>query len=775
MREPVNKVLTCSGISLNLAGHRMLFVNAHLAAHTERQDARLANIAKIKQELNLDCFLPPDDPRATMEDITDRFDTTFWCGDLNFRVDISIIHARWLLEQKKYQDALMFDQLKKAMANPKTNPLPGFREADITFMPTFKYDVWKSVRATNRELRRSIRQRRRTMEKQDRPSLDERGTPGAGLEFVPEMEGVEEHAVESSEPPDSPEYRARQRTLGSPELPEIPLDDWRSEISSVPGDGRSFLDNDGDKSFGNGDRSFGNGERSGRSTSHSRSASAPRSPSTHRSPSIPRSSTDWSRPSRDASRQSMDTLVRPVHSLKQKTKKLMGILSLGKRPVPRPRNGSAKDDDEGSRRLSLSSVRSDMTGASAMTVSQDDCGPQAIAVPGAPSVRADRVEDTPEDLADDKLGSRHFSMSSSRGLSPSLRPRPSIRRSPSGTSLREEEFDDDFDDTVDHRVGVYDTSKKARVPSWCDRVLWKSHIIPEEDDDLGLTRVESRAPLSRLSHALSNFGGHFRRRSTTFNMEPLPQGQAVPSTPPTRPTSHYASSPGRNEGIAPDELDPVFDSEPATPVTESPEQEKGLVPTPEDPPSPEHTASSPTTPKRMRERSVTFHGAAGDSSPDSFMRRRATSVGIDTSPRRNSLRRRASISLARRSSGTLRRRSADPTCSPSASSSALALKPVKTTGHSLEDTRRRNNSISHDTLGSAIGRFLRDLPGRFHSRVNLFQGENEEPHQHESGVRRHLAGEVEVLHYGTIDDAGMRQLEGRSDHRPAIFAAAVYV
>lgn len=84
MSTEVRSLLTFSGVSLNLKGHRLLFVNAHLAAHTERNDARLANIAKIKSELNLNCFLPPDDPRASMEDITDRFDTTFWCGDCRF-------------------------------------------------------------------------------------------------------------------------------------------------------------------------------------------------------------------------------------------------------------------------------------------------------------------------------------------------------------------------------------------------------------------------------------------------------------------------------------------------------------------------------------------------------------------------------------------------------------------------------------------------------------------------------------------------------------------
>jgi hypothetical protein len=41
----------------------------------------MANIAKIKSELSLDCFLPKDDPRATAKDLTDRFDSVFWCGD----------------------------------------------------------------------------------------------------------------------------------------------------------------------------------------------------------------------------------------------------------------------------------------------------------------------------------------------------------------------------------------------------------------------------------------------------------------------------------------------------------------------------------------------------------------------------------------------------------------------------------------------------------------------------------------------------------------------
>ena len=112
---------------MKLADRRFLFVNSHLAAHSSRVSARSSNIAKIKSELRLDTFLPKDDPRNSLEgemghsvqtesslkDLTDRFDSVFWCGDreylvvprsvlnsVNFRLELSRLHAEWLVEQK---------------------------------------------------------------------------------------------------------------------------------------------------------------------------------------------------------------------------------------------------------------------------------------------------------------------------------------------------------------------------------------------------------------------------------------------------------------------------------------------------------------------------------------------------------------------------------------------------------------------------------------------------------------------------------------------------
>jgi hypothetical protein len=134
------------GMSLNMAGHRFLFINSHLAAHAHKVEARIANVAKIKSELHLDCFLPESDPRAKAEDITDRYDTVFWMGDLNFRLDISRLHADWLVSRKEYAQALEFDQLRNAMIRGEV--FDGFSEAPIDFAPTFKYDVWRSAKRT---------------------------------------------------------------------------------------------------------------------------------------------------------------------------------------------------------------------------------------------------------------------------------------------------------------------------------------------------------------------------------------------------------------------------------------------------------------------------------------------------------------------------------------------------------------------------------------------------------------------------------------------------
>ncbi|KAH0833128.1 Endonuclease/exonuclease/phosphatase [Lanmaoa asiatica] len=141
------------GISLKIDGSTFLFLNAHLAAHEGKIYHRLGNLAKIKAELAVEDFLQPNDPRMTREDITDRFDYTFLCGDLNFRLDITRLHADWLISRHEYAQAFAFDQLKRQMET--NSAFSGFQEAPINFPPTFKYDVASRSKTKRRRSRRS--------------------------------------------------------------------------------------------------------------------------------------------------------------------------------------------------------------------------------------------------------------------------------------------------------------------------------------------------------------------------------------------------------------------------------------------------------------------------------------------------------------------------------------------------------------------------------------------------------------------------------------------
>jgi len=143
------------GISLKLGTTRLLFVNAHLAAHEDKVALRLANVAKIKAALKVDSFLPATDPRSKLDDITEQFDHTFWFGDLNFRIDISRQHADWLMMNKKYDQALAFDQLGKVLK--EGDAFKGFEEAPIHFPPTYKYDVLKTLKIKRNKTLASIK------------------------------------------------------------------------------------------------------------------------------------------------------------------------------------------------------------------------------------------------------------------------------------------------------------------------------------------------------------------------------------------------------------------------------------------------------------------------------------------------------------------------------------------------------------------------------------------------------------------------------------------
>ncbi|KAI6099831.1 hypothetical protein F5141DRAFT_1143826 [Pisolithus sp. B1] len=158
------------GISLKIDGSTFLFLNAHLAAHEGKVQHRLANLSKIKSEIAVDDFLSSGDPRAMAEDVTDRFDFTFLFGDLNFRLDITRLHADWLISRQEYAQALAFDQLKRQMNGPA---FLGFHEASIDFPPTFKYDVVGRLKTKRLRSKRTLADREADSHETEKENMDE--------------------------------------------------------------------------------------------------------------------------------------------------------------------------------------------------------------------------------------------------------------------------------------------------------------------------------------------------------------------------------------------------------------------------------------------------------------------------------------------------------------------------------------------------------------------------------------------------------------------------
>ncbi|ORX39732.1 hypothetical protein BD324DRAFT_606986 [Kockovaella imperatae] len=820
------------GISLKLADHRFLFVNSHLAAHTARVNARLSNIAKIKSELRLDTFLAKDDQLNELEDLTDRFDTVFWCGDLNFRLDLSRLHAEWLVEKKKYSEALMWDQLKNAMKDEAKNPFPGFQEHTIDFPPTFKYDVWRSLKATNRELRRNLRRR---------GTMDNR--------------------------------QAKQITNG-PETPVTPIQDKlphvlesHAEHAGELADNRSFL-------------SQRESDEDARTIHSRRSIDS----SVYQSGVPSTAGTDVS-DAESMFRQPIDSSAYGSKhkalevAIKSKTKKFLGLVKMDgvfrsvssssrrasdRRPQlgrsyeedsPRP----SGDFDAESRRTSISSMGTMLTQDNEFATSLGDGNKvNGLLVPGVlPNPQTPELAPASSPMSPPRRGIRRLSM---------------VRRMPSTRSTKDRQSHEDHSregeldelDTTDRREGVYDTSKKQRVPSWCDRVLWKTRVVPDAPESPPdspwssqmMDSSHSHRPLNRLSQAFVNFGGHLRLPVSRSNtIEPAASDRHL-GTRILGSMARRGSIETRSESPHPVDTSggPALlvnspENSPRDLVTDqiSPHNTKITIPSPRRP-----TLIIPDTDmKRQRSAGVSPHplldnlgskisppadpkvtfdpALAADrdrgmaTAVGSMYRRRANSDSVPvgmTSPlslepdkeasspslrfdtsaaqpiRRLSLPRHTSRhnsydqakgvpkapteTTRRTSGGSLRMRSRTRTLdSVTSTSTAISsrITPHNLFRGSTSGANDRGDDAQDDS--NAFVKFLRDiqsLPNWLHrGSVVTPVSPVVAPVVEDVKPARHQHGEVVCMHYGTIDDAGMRQLEGRSDHRPAIFSAAVYV
>ncbi|KAJ1890825.1 Inositol-1,4,5-trisphosphate 5-phosphatase 1 [Kickxella alabastrina] len=130
----------CVAMHMMLDDTSICIVAAHLAAGTTNVAERNADFHSIRTGA-----------RFRRGKHIDEHDYSFWLGDLNYRVDLPSDQARRLISQQQVQSLMMYDQLGMQMAAGKV--FREYAEAQIEFLPTYKYDCGTDTYDTSEKMR----------------------------------------------------------------------------------------------------------------------------------------------------------------------------------------------------------------------------------------------------------------------------------------------------------------------------------------------------------------------------------------------------------------------------------------------------------------------------------------------------------------------------------------------------------------------------------------------------------------------------------------------
>ncbi|WJX94893.1 hypothetical protein P8452_76268 [Trifolium repens] len=122
-------------VSMSVFQSRMCFVCSHLASGQKdgAEQRRNSDVHEILQRTRFSSAFDIDQPQTIS-----LHDQIFWFGDLNYRINMSDGEVRKLVDLKKWDKLMNYDQLSNELCNGHV--FEGWKEGLINFPPTYKYE-----------------------------------------------------------------------------------------------------------------------------------------------------------------------------------------------------------------------------------------------------------------------------------------------------------------------------------------------------------------------------------------------------------------------------------------------------------------------------------------------------------------------------------------------------------------------------------------------------------------------------------------------------------